>query len=83
MPDALSAFKAVWVIDFEFVADAGENPSPVCLVAHELKSKAQLRLWRDELERPPFDVGRDSLFIAFFSSAERFTWSAPMRRKLA
>jgi hypothetical protein len=33
--DALP-FSDIWAVDFEFGADPGENPEPVCLVAWEL-----------------------------------------------
>jgi hypothetical protein len=42
-------FKEIWAVDFEFGADPGENPDPVCLVALEIHSGRKVRLWRDEL----------------------------------
>lgn len=43
-----------------------------CMVAKDLKSGQELRLWADELPvDPPFDVDRD-LFVAFAADAE---WS--------
>ena len=44
----LDAFREVWAVDFEFVAPPGERPTPVCLVARELKSGRTIRLWRDQ-----------------------------------
>ncbi len=29
-------FAQVWMVDFEFKADPGERPYPICLVAREL-----------------------------------------------
>src|SRR5262249_45213886 len=57
--------------DFEFgIADTG-LPNPVCLVAHELHTGQTIRLWRDEFGLvPPYDTGLDTLFIAYFASAE-------------
>ena len=46
---ALSSFREVWLVDFEFQAPAGERPRPVCMVARELRTGRLLRLWRDEL----------------------------------
>jgi hypothetical protein len=64
-------FRSVWAVDFEFTAPPGERPDPVCLVAHELRSGRKLRLWRDEMGvQPPYDIGPDSLFIAYYTSAE-------------
>ncbi len=66
-------FKEVWAEDFEFSAPPGEIPRPICLVARELGSGRTLRLWEDDLHRlkaPPFDIGPDSLFVAYYASAE-------------
>ena len=78
-------FRAIWLVDFEFLAGVGEPPSPVCLVAHELISGRWLRIWHDELltlERPPYDIDPDCLFVAFYASAEigchlALDWSVP------
>lgn len=63
-------YKAVWVIDFEFNGAEGENPIPVCLVAYEIVSGKHIRCWQNELTNPPFDLSKNSLFVAFFASAE-------------
>ena len=68
-----SSFHEMWVVDFEFTAGSGENPEPVCLVAMEHFSGRTMRIWRDELlqmARPPYSIGNDSLFIAYYASAE-------------
>lgn len=60
-------------MDFEFHAPAGERPRPVCMVARELRTGHLVRLWRDDLlalRQPPFDCGPDSLFVAYYASAE-------------
>ena len=68
----LSKFRTVWFVDFEFRADPGERPNPVCLVARELHSNRLVRQWLTDgtLNQPPFDVGPDSLMVAYFASAE-------------
>jgi DNA polymerase I len=63
-------FREIWVVDFEFMAGAGERPVPLCLVAHELRSGRRIRQWRDEWDRCPYTVGPDALFVAYFASAE-------------
>jgi hypothetical protein len=66
-------FREVWLADFEFSAPPGERPNPICLVALEFGSGRRLRLWQDELRRleaPPYSVGSDSLFVAYYASAE-------------
>ena len=56
----LLPFTEIWAVDFEFGAEPGENPEPVCLVAWELRSGRKLRLWRDEFgAAPPYPTGPD------------------------
>lgn len=67
-----SNFKEIWVADFEFKGEPGDRPEPVCLVAHEVFSGKILKLWSDDLigASCPYDVGPDSLFVAYYASAE-------------
>lgn len=62
-------FPSVWTLDFEFSAPDGERPRPWCMVARELRSARELRVWLDCETRCPFDTERD-LFVAYFASAE-------------
>ena len=69
----LDAYREVWLVDFEFSAPPGERPDPVCLVAREFRSGRTLRLWQDDLRGrrvPPYPIGSDVLFVAYFASAE-------------
>jgi hypothetical protein len=78
-------FKEIWAVDFEFSAPPGERPSPICMVAIELIGGRKVRLWQDDLHRmeePPFLSGPDSLFVAYYASAElgcflSLGWPAP------
>jgi DNA polymerase-1 len=78
-------FAEIWVVDFEFIAESGDNPKPVCLAAWELRSGRKLRRWRDEFgTAPPYPTGSDVLFIAYYASAEigchlALGWPAPER----
>ena len=45
--------REAWLCDFEFRAGPGERPGPVCMVARELRSGREVRLWRDELACAP------------------------------
>jgi DNA polymerase I len=74
-------YRAIVVADFEFefsghssfddASRSGERPRPVCMVARDLVSGQTWRLWRDEFEPlPPFPIGPDALFVAFYASAE-------------
>jgi hypothetical protein len=67
------AFREIWAVDFEFNGADGERPRPLCMVAQEYYSRREVRLWRDDLVKlhaAPFDTGLDTLFVAFFASAE-------------
>ena len=66
-------FREVWACDFEFAAPAGEPPTPVCMVAKELDTGRNLRLWQDDLHqlcRAPFATDAGSLVVAYCASAE-------------
>jgi DNA polymerase I len=42
-----------------------------CMVAKDLRTGHYWRLWRGEFEsRPPFPIGADALFVAYYASAE-------------
>jgi hypothetical protein len=57
--------------EFEFGGHAGNQPNPVCMVAKELRSGQTWRLWRGEFDTvPPFPIGADAVFIAYYASAE-------------
>jgi hypothetical protein len=74
-------FRHIVVADFEFhfsghasgdeANRSGERPRPACLVAKALCTGQQWRLWADEFgPAAPFPTGADSLFVAFYASAE-------------
>ncbi len=73
IPTKLTDFRAVYLVDFEFSAPPGERPTPICLVARELKSRRRIRLWEDDLRRarePPYPTDPQTLFVAYYASAE-------------
>ena len=80
-------FEEVWAVDFEFAAPTGGRSEPVCMVALELLSGKIIRLWADELNAlaaAPFDTGPQSLFVAYYASAEigcflALGWEVPAR----
>jgi DNA polymerase I len=56
---------------FDEAKRSGERQRAVCLVAKELRSRKVWRIWRGESgPRPPFPIGPDALFVAFYASAE-------------
>ncbi len=87
MGDWLSRYQSVWSIDFEFSCPPGERPTVVCLVAREFHSRRLIRLTKSDLQTmavPPFAVGEQDLFVAYFSSAEwncfaSLGWPLPAR----
>ncbi|MGO8902392.1 MAG: DNA polymerase I, partial [Isosphaeraceae bacterium] len=83
----LDAYREVWLVDFEFSAPPGERPDPICLAAREFRSGRTLRLWQDDLRGrriPPYPIGPDTLFVAYYASAElgchlALEWELPER----
>jgi hypothetical protein len=74
-------YRSIVVADFEFefgghatfeeASRSGERQRPVCMVARDLVSGKTWRLWRDEFgPLPPFPIGPDALFVAYYASAE-------------
>jgi hypothetical protein len=79
-------YRSVWAVDTEFTAPPGERPTPLCLVARELRSGALVRHWLADgaLPEPPLDTGPDALFVAYYASAElgcflALDWLIPAR----
>jgi len=80
-------FREVWAVDFEFIAPPGGRPDPACMVALELRTGRLIRLGRNDLHalsQAPFDTGPQTLFVAYFASAEigcflALGWPSPER----
>jgi hypothetical protein len=84
-------FREIWCVDTEFypgpgLANGGKEgdlPTPLCLVAIEMRSGRIVRQWQDEFGSiPPYGLDSDSLFIAYMNSAEYGThlalcWGQP------
>ncbi len=73
-PDALP-YERIHFIDFEYEDGgvAGNNPRVVCLVVRDSKAGSVKRYWRDELNKmsaAPFDIGSETLLVAYFAPAE-------------
>jgi DNA polymerase-1 len=81
----LEAYSEIWCADFEFHAPLGERPDPICLVAREVRSGRTVKLWRGEFgPAPPFSTDADTLFVAYYASAElgcflALNWPLPER----
>jgi hypothetical protein len=68
-------FSSIAVCDFEYEVADGELPNVLCMVAHILDERLRhtrtVRLWRCEFgTAPPFDIGSDTLFVAYSAWAE-------------
>lgn len=67
-------FNNIFVVDFEFISNPGERPQPICLVSHETISGETKKIWLEGQSplsiNPPYPMGENDLFVAFFSSAE-------------
>lgn len=70
LPDIFTKYSAIYCVDFEFSAPAGERPNPICVVSRELKSGALTRTVLEATSRPPFEINCESLYIAYYASAE-------------
>jgi DNA polymerase-1 len=85
MRDLFYPFREIWLGDTEFVSHPGDPPDPVCIVLKEFRTKRKIILWQNQLgPHPPFPTGPDTLFVAFFASAEigfflALGWSIPER----
>ena len=85
--NGLESFAEIWCVDTEYSAPTGHRPTPICLVAQELRSGRQLRLWFDQLAQlraAPFRTDDRALFVAFAAAAEFSVfhvlgWPAPAR----
>jgi DNA polymerase I len=70
-----SNFSTIVVADFEYEVGDGELPNVLCMVAYVLNGNLEhvrtIRLWRGEFgSTPPFDIGPDTLFVAYSAWAE-------------
>jgi DNA polymerase family A len=68
-------FARVIVADFEYEVGDGDLPNPLCMVAYLLDENLQhvrsVRQWRGDFgSAPPFDIGDDTLFVAYSAWAE-------------
>ena len=80
-------YEQVWVVDYEFAAPPGDRPTPICCVAHELRSGRVVRLFGEQLRAhdvAPYDVSERSLIVAYYASAEigchlALGWPLPRR----
>lgn len=68
-------FTTVVVLDFEYEIVPGNLPDVLCMVAYVLDENLRhvrtIRLWRGEFgSTPPFDIGPNSLIVAYSAWAE-------------
>jgi len=83
----LESFDEIWCVDAEYSCHSGCRPEPICVVARELRSGQELRLWQDELATlpaAPFRTDERALFVAYAAPAEfsvfhALGWPAPAR----
>lgn len=68
-------FNTIAVCDFEYEVADGDLPNVLCMVVYVLDENLQhmrtVRMWRGDFGLvPPFDIGPDSLFVAYSAWAE-------------
>jgi hypothetical protein len=73
-------------VDFEFTIPSGERPTPLCLVARELRTGRLVRTWLGDKPPagPPYGTGPETLVVAYYASAElgchlALGWPMPAR----
>jgi DNA polymerase family A len=71
----MAYFSQVVVCDFEYQVEPGGLPDVLCMIAYVLDEHLQhvrtIRMWRGEFGKfTPFDIGRDTLFVAYSAWAE-------------
>jgi hypothetical protein len=71
----VSNFARIVVCDFEYEVAPGELPDVLCMVAQVLDENFRhlqtIKLWRGGFgAEPPFDIGPDTLFVAYSAWAE-------------
>ena len=81
-------FSTINICDFEYEVEPSGLPRVLCMVVYVLNENLQhvrtIRMWRGESgSTPPFDVGRDALFVAYSAWAELtcfkvLGWSFPI-----
>ena len=83
-------------MDFEFYPGPGKRNggrdgdavTPLCLVAHEMRSGRTVRLWQDEFGPfPPYRLDASALFVGYLISAEfgchiALNWGQPARASI-
>ncbi|RLF59222.1 MAG: DNA polymerase I [Thermoplasmata archaeon] len=64
-------FKNRWIVDYEFIAGGGNPQVPICYVAQNIDTGETIKHWIGNLEsKPLYSIDGDSLFIAYYASAE-------------
>jgi hypothetical protein len=72
-------FREIWIVDAEYYPGAGkanggregDQITPLCLVAYEMRSGRTVRLWQDEFGRfPPYRLDAEALSISYLLTAE-------------
>jgi DNA polymerase I len=78
-PPTISDYKEIWAIDFEFypgpgLANGGREgdlPTPLCLVAIEIRTGRVIHQWCDEFRStPPYRIDSGALIVSYMSTAE-------------
>ena len=72
----MPAYGSIQSVDFEYFSESGGNPTPVCMVSHDLVSGKILRVWLHQDEEGettpscPISVGYDTLYLTYSAGAE-------------
>lgn len=74
--ERLGTFANIVIFDFEYVAEDGEVPEPVCLVTYELFTGEERRFWTDELpSQSPYPTDGSTLYVTYASAGDFQCWA--------
>jgi len=63
-------FDNIVVVDYEFSGGGGNHQKPLCYVAKNLTTNTVIKQWVQNDAKPLYPVDKNTLFIAYFASAE-------------
>ena len=75
-------YQEIWLYNFIFQRKGPVLTNPICLVGGELKSEKLIKIFQDDLNNPPFEMGENNLFISYYTPNElhchlSLEWSLP------
>lgn len=70
MGSSWDAFPGIWVVDFEFTCPPGHRPTPICLVAEEVRTHQIVHHWFADGDHPACPWRDHDVIVPYFATAE-------------